>query len=112
MSAKDKDRQKHNLKYTANTPRYLFGADLSGSLKREDFVKLQSDLISDVLEMEFTRYFKFLSCYSDISALLPSKLKLPRFSGTLRTPSTTSPRRTSADTCSTPPPSRRRRRRR
>ena len=55
MSAKDKDRQKHNLKYTA---RYLFGADLSGSLKREDFVKLQSDLISDVLEMEFTRYFK------------------------------------------------------
>ena len=58
MSTKDKDRQKHNLKYTANTPRYLFGADLSGSLKREDFVKLQSDLISDVLEMEFTRYLK------------------------------------------------------
>ena len=58
MSAKDKDRQKHNLKYTEGTARYLFGADLSGSLKREDFVKLQSDLISDVLEMEFTRYFK------------------------------------------------------
>ena len=58
MSAIDKDRQKHNLKYTKNTARYLFGADLSGSLKREDFVKLQSDLISDVLEMEFTRYFK------------------------------------------------------
>ena len=63
MSANDKDRQKHNLKYTENIPRYLFGDDLSGSLKREDFVKLQSDLISDVLEMEFTRYFKseFLS---------------------------------------------------
>ena len=58
MSANDKDRQKHNLKYIENTARYLFGADLSGSLKREDFVKLQSDLISDVLEMEFTRYFK------------------------------------------------------
>ena len=63
MGAIDKDRQKNNLKYTKNTARYLFGADLSGSLKREDFVKLQSDLISDVLEMEFTRYFKseFLS---------------------------------------------------
>merc|ERR1719472_350477 len=41
---------------TSGLVRYLFGADLSGSLKREDFVKLQSDLISDVLEMEFTRY--------------------------------------------------------
>merc|ERR1712066_460499 len=41
---------------TSGLVRYLFGADLSGSLKKEDFVKLQSDLISDVLEMEFTRY--------------------------------------------------------
>ena len=36
--------------------RYLFGDDLSGSLTKEHFVKLQSDLIDDVLEMEFTRY--------------------------------------------------------
>ena len=41
---------------TSGLVRYLFGADLSGSLKKEDFVKLQADLISDVLEMEFTRY--------------------------------------------------------
>merc|ERR1712066_51678 len=41
---------------TSGLVRYLFGDDLSGSLKREDFVKLQSDLISNVLEMEFTRY--------------------------------------------------------
>ena len=41
---------------TSGLVRYLFGVDLSGSLKREDFVKLQADLISDVLEMEFTRY--------------------------------------------------------
>jgi len=36
--------------------KYLFGSDLSGSLKKDDFLKLQNDLISDVLEMEFTRY--------------------------------------------------------
>ena len=41
---------------TSGLVRYLFGADLSGSLRKEDFVKLQADLISDVLEMEFTRY--------------------------------------------------------
>jgi len=41
---------------TSGLVRYLFGADLSGSLTKEDFVKLQADLISDVLEMEFTRY--------------------------------------------------------
>ena len=41
---------------TSGLVRYLFGADLSGSLKKEDFVKLQADLISDVLEMEFARY--------------------------------------------------------
>ena len=38
--------------------RYLFGDDLSGSLDKADFVKLQADLIDDVLEMEFTRYAK------------------------------------------------------
>merc|ERR1712110_1017485 len=43
---------------TSGLVRYLFGADLSGSLRKEDFVKLQADLISDVLEMEFTRYVK------------------------------------------------------
>ena len=80
MSANHKDRQKHNLKYTENTPRYLFGADLSGSLKREDFVKLQSDLISDVLEMEFTRYFKseFLS-WSTIQTFQFSFLQTQNF---------------------------------
>jgi len=36
--------------------RYLFKDDLSGSITKEDFVKLQSDLITDVLAMEFTRY--------------------------------------------------------
>ena len=41
---------------TSGLVRYLFGDDLSGSLRKEDFVKLQSDLIDDVLEMEFTRY--------------------------------------------------------
>jgi len=35
--------------------KYLFGPDLSGFLTKDDFVKLQGDLISDVLEMEFTR---------------------------------------------------------
>lgn len=41
---------------TSGLVRYLFGDDLSGSLTKEHFVKLQSDLIDDVLEMEFTRY--------------------------------------------------------
>ena len=41
---------------TSDLVRYLFGDDLSGSLTKEHFVKLQSDLIDDVLEMEFTRY--------------------------------------------------------
>merc|ERR1719370_2584558 len=36
--------------------RYLFKDDLSGFLTKEDFIKLQSDLITDVLAMEFTRY--------------------------------------------------------
>jgi Ca2+-binding EF-hand superfamily protein len=36
--------------------RYLFKDDLSGELTKDDFIKLQSDLITDVLEMEFTRY--------------------------------------------------------
>jgi len=36
--------------------RYLFKDDLSGTLTREDFKKLQNDLITDVLSMEFTRY--------------------------------------------------------
>ena len=43
---------------TSGLVRYLFNDDLSGSLNKEDFVKLQSDLIHDVLEMEFTRYVK------------------------------------------------------
>ena len=37
---------------TSGLVRYLFGDDLSGSLTKEHFVKLQSDLIDDVLEME------------------------------------------------------------
>ena len=41
---------------TSDLVRYLFGDDLSGSLTKEHFVKLQSDLIDDVLEMEFARY--------------------------------------------------------
>ena len=41
---------------TSGLVKYLFGDDLSGSLTKEHFVKLQSDLIDDVLEMEFTRY--------------------------------------------------------
>merc|ERR1712226_1030126 len=36
--------------------RYLFKDDLSGALTKADFIKLQSDLIDDVLQMEFTRY--------------------------------------------------------
>jgi hypothetical protein len=36
--------------------RYLFKDDLSGELTKDDFIKLQSVLITDVLEMEFTRY--------------------------------------------------------
>jgi len=43
---------------TSGLVRYLFNDDLSGSLNKEDFVKLQADLIHDVLEMEFTRYVK------------------------------------------------------
>ena len=43
---------------TSGLVKYLFNDDLSGSLNKEDFVKLQSDLIHDVLEMEFTRYVK------------------------------------------------------
>merc|ERR1711936_1004791 len=43
---------------TSGLVRYLFKDDLSGSLNKEDFVKLQADLIHDVLEMEFTRYVK------------------------------------------------------
>merc|ERR1712066_1154072 len=34
---------------TSGLVRYLFGGDLSGSLTKERFVKLQSDLIDDVL---------------------------------------------------------------
>lgn len=41
---------------TSGLVRFLFGDDLSRELKRDDFVKLQADLITDVLEMEFTRY--------------------------------------------------------
>merc|ERR1719370_1970318 len=36
--------------------KYLFKEDLSGSLIKDDFFKLQSDLIEDLLAMEFTRY--------------------------------------------------------
>lgn len=43
---------------TSGLVRYLFKDDLSGSLEKADFVKLQADLIDDVLEMEFTRYVK------------------------------------------------------
>merc|ERR1719266_1787067 len=43
---------------TSGLVRYLFKDDLSGSLNKADFVKLQADLIDDVLEMEFTRYVK------------------------------------------------------
>jgi len=43
---------------TSGLVRYLFKDDLSGSLDKADFVKLQADLIDDVLEMEFTRYVK------------------------------------------------------
>merc|ERR1712080_416315 len=46
---------------TSGLVRYLFNDDLSGSLNKEDFVKLQADLIHDVLEMEFTRYVKATS---------------------------------------------------
>jgi len=38
--------------------RFLFKDDLSGKLTKDDFHKLQTDLITDVLEMEFTRYTK------------------------------------------------------
>jgi len=43
---------------TSGLVRYLFKDDLSGSLDKADFVKLQADLIDDVLEMEFTWYVK------------------------------------------------------
>merc|ERR1712083_232892 len=43
---------------TSGLVRYLFKDDLSGNLDKADFVKLQADLIDDVLEMEFTRYVK------------------------------------------------------
>ena len=43
---------------TSGLVRYLFRDDLSGSLDKADFVKLQANLIDDVLEMEFTRYVK------------------------------------------------------
>ena len=75
-----------SFEHVSFNSRYLFGADLSGFLEKDDFVKLQvqswspneffivemkiaflgylnchcctlqGDLISDVLEMEFTRY--------------------------------------------------------
>merc|ERR1712059_77054 len=35
---------------------FLFKDDLRGCLTKDDFVKLQTDLTADVLEMEFTRY--------------------------------------------------------
>jgi len=36
--------------------RYLFGDNLDKVLTKDDFIKLQSDLIDDVLKLEFTRF--------------------------------------------------------
>ena len=40
--------------------KYLFGDDLKGEVTREDFSKLQKELIDDVLSLEYTRY-----CYKE-----------------------------------------------
>eukprot|EP00092_Neocalanus_flemingeri_P087776 GFUD01110835.1.p1 GENE.GFUD01110835.1~~GFUD01110835.1.p1 ORF type:complete len:434 (+),score=104.54 GFUD01110835.1:31-1332(+) len=36
--------------------KYLFGDDLKGEINRNDFGKLQTELIDDVLSLEYTRY--------------------------------------------------------
>jgi len=41
--------------------RYLFGDNLEGMLTRDDFKKLQEDLLEDILKLEFTRYVDDIS---------------------------------------------------
>jgi len=54
----DPDDLMRSEKSKSGLVKYLFKDDMSGCLSKEDFIKLQTDLITDVLEMEFTRYTK------------------------------------------------------
>ncbi len=43
---------------TSGLIKYLFGEDRKNEIDREKFLKLQHDLMNDVLWLEFTRYSK------------------------------------------------------
>ena len=45
---------------------YLFGKNRDKIIKREDFIRLQRDLIDDIMWLEFCRYSKDGSTISDL----------------------------------------------
>merc|ERR1711962_1173652 len=51
-----KTNPEEQMKDPSGLLKYLFSDDLSRTLTKQDFVKLQQDLIEDMLSMEFLRY--------------------------------------------------------